>query len=286
MPYIPGGDLCGIVVDVHEDEQTFKVGDCVVAMFDTAGPRGALAEFKLVKTEKAAIKPQALSPVDACALPSSALTAMLLVEQHVRKGDRVLVLGASGGVGTHLVQMLKPKGVSFVAATTTQRSLVQGLGADRVLDYRTEKWWEVPAFKEKPFDLAVDLWGTRDPWDKAVSSGAVKSGRNGGRYITMVGDSPVIWFQHWWHIFKLIKDMTLREWWTALFRSYPRWKYHVGLAPSKGNLARLLTMAEHGEVKAVIDSTHSFDAEGVKQAFKIQKGRHAHGKVVVVVSEK
>eukprot|EP00961_Rhodomonas_salina_P262507 3547574-Rhodomonas_salina.2 len=77
MPYIPGGDLCGIVVDVHEDEQTFKVGDCVVAMFDTAGaisprarhampsadissgPRGALAEFKLVKTEKAAIKPQA-----------------------------------------------------------------------------------------------------------------------------------------------------------------------------------------------------------------------------------
>ncbi|CAE7404997.1 EO [Symbiodinium pilosum] len=283
FPYIPGGDLCGTVVEVSKEETQFKAGDSVVAMFDTAGPRGGLAEYKLVKAANAALKPSTISAEDAAALPSSALTAMLLCERHVCKGDRVLVLGGGGGVGCHLVQLLKLHGASFVAATSTQKELLIGLGVDRVIDRTEENWWEVPEFKEAPFDLVVDLFGTREPWERAVSSGVVKSGRLGGRYVTTVGDTPYMVFRHWWHIFKLMYDMTARGLWTRLFRSNPRWIYHLGLEPQ--DLARLLRRAETGELRAVRDSTHDFSLPSLQEAFRIQKSRRAHGKVVIVVSK-
>ncbi|CAK9039628.1 unnamed protein product [Durusdinium trenchii] len=189
FPYVPGGDLSGVVCAVHESEKKFKVGDEVVCMFDTVGPRGALAEYKLVQATHAALKPSSISFEDASALPSSALSAMLLCEKYLRPNDRVLVLNGSGGVGVHLLQMLKPK-ASFVAATSTQRELVEAQGADQVVDYRSQNWWEVPEFLATPFDLVIDLWGTRPAWDHAVASPAVKAGREGGRYVTMVGDTP------------------------------------------------------------------------------------------------
>ncbi|CAE7408351.1 EO [Symbiodinium natans] len=284
FPYIPGGDLCGTVVEVSKGETQFKAGDPVVAMFDTAGPRGALAEYKVVKAENAVLKPAALSAEDAAALPSSALTAMLLCERHVRSGDRVLVLGGGGGVGCHLVQLLKPHGASYVAATSTQKEDLLGeLGVDRVIDRTKENWWEIAEFKDTPFDLVVDLYGTREPWNRAASSGVVKSGRLGGRFVTTVGDTPYMKFRHWWHIFPLMYDMTARSLWTGIFRSKPRWSYHLGLEPK--DLARLLRRVEAGELRAVLDSTHQFDLQGLQEAFRIQKSRRAHGKVVIVVAK-
>lgn len=283
LPYIPGGDLCGTVVEVSEGETQFKVGDVVAAMFDTAGPRGALAEYKVVKAENAALKPKSLSFEDAAALPSSALTAMLLCERYVRAGDRVLVLGGGGGVGCHVLQLLKAHGASYVAATCTDKDLLRSLGVDRAVDRTEENWWEIAEFKETPFDLVVDLYGTHEPWKHASSSGTVKSGRLGGRYVTTVGDTPYMVFRHWWHIFKLMYDMTARGIWTRLSRGNPRWIYHLGLEPK--DLPRLLERVEAGEFRAVLDSTHNFDLAGLQEAFRRQKSRKAHGKVVIVVSK-
>ncbi|CAJ1333672.1 unnamed protein product [Effrenium voratum] len=286
FPYVPGGDLCGVVAEVSQGEKKFKPGDRVVCTFDTAGPRNALAEYKLVNCANAALAPPSpeLSAEQLCALPSSALSAMLLCEKYVRPEDRVLVLGASGGVGCHLVQMLKPKGASYVAAVSSQQELLLGLGVDRVVDYQKEKWWEIPEFCESPFDLVVDLVGTKEVWKTAASSKAVKSGYQQGRYVTTVGDTPYMTAKHWWHIFGIMYDMQAHSCWTSIARSNPKWIYHLGLEP-KGNLERLLKLAETGELKPVLDSVHSFDAESVKKAFQIQKGKHAHGKVVIRVAD-
>jgi len=92
-------------------------------MFDFR-PKGGLAEYALVKKAHTSLVPDSLSLVEAAALPSSALAAMRCAEAHMRKGDRVLVLGASGGVGVHLVQFLRIFGASHIAGTSTAAGLL------------------------------------------------------------------------------------------------------------------------------------------------------------------
>ncbi|KNC71374.1 hypothetical protein SARC_16087, partial [Sphaeroforma arctica JP610] len=124
-----GGDVCGIVARVNDTETKFKVGDCVVAQFDTV-PFDGIAEYRTVQTYLAELKPVTATSAEACTLPTTAKAAMIGIERYMKKGDRVLVLGGAGGVGNALVQLAKAYGASHVAATTTAFDLVKGLGAD------------------------------------------------------------------------------------------------------------------------------------------------------------
>eukprot|EP00913_Durusdinium_trenchii_P010132 g9501.t1 len=182
---------------------------------------------------------------------------MLLCEKYLRPNDRVLVLNGSGGVGVHLLQMLKPK-ASFVAATSTQRELVEAQGADQVVDYRSQSL-DVPEFLATPFDLVIDLWGTRPAWDHAVASPAVKAGREGGRYVTMVGDTPYMAFKHWWHAFRIMYDMQAHAWSSSIFRSKPAWTYHIGLEAK--HLERLLQL-ERGEPSGEVAEAGEEEGDG------------------------
>ena len=88
------------------------------------------------------LAPKKTSPLESCGMPASASAASLT--KYMKRGDRVLILGASGGVGTCVWQFAKLYGASFIAGTSTASELVLSLGADRVFDYRTTNWWEVP----------------------------------------------------------------------------------------------------------------------------------------------
>jgi NADPH:quinone reductase-like Zn-dependent oxidoreductase len=112
-PYVPGMDVCGVVEEIGAGAVSgfgggFSVGDIVVAT-NGANAWGGLAELMAVDAKLAAPKPDNLSPVMAAACPVSAVTALHMVEKEakVKKGDRVLVLGGSGGVGTAAVQLAK-----------------------------------------------------------------------------------------------------------------------------------------------------------------------------------
>ena len=106
FPYVPGGDSSGVVVEVYPRETRFRVGDRVACVFPEPRPFGALAEFRLVPTKYVAKIPDSVSMVDASTVPSSGLTAYSFKE-HVRTGDRVVVINACGGVGCFLLQLLK-----------------------------------------------------------------------------------------------------------------------------------------------------------------------------------
>ena len=116
-------------------------------------------KLQLVKPGLAAHKPPTLSALLAACCPTSAVTAYYFVREvaHVREGDRVLVLGGSGGVGSAAVQLSKLAGASFVATITTQESMLLALGADAALDYHTADWWTHPEFIETPFDVVRAL---------------------------------------------------------------------------------------------------------------------------------
>lgn len=96
----------------------------------------------MVWASNTALKPAGVPDLVAAACPTSAVTADEFVNRVacVRPGERVLVLGGAGGVGSAAVQFAKLAGASFVAATTTQAALLTRLGADAVVDYRTEGW--------------------------------------------------------------------------------------------------------------------------------------------------
>ncbi|KAL9180415.1 hypothetical protein ACHAXT_008385 [Thalassiosira profunda] len=136
FPYIPGGDLSGTVVEAGAGSR-FHEGDAVMAMFELPRPLNGLAEFISVKEALVEMAPKSVPLMLASTLPSSALSAMIATNKYVKQGDRILVLGGGGGVGTFFVQMAKAKGASYIAVTssTDKEWLMPALGADIVVDY-------------------------------------------------------------------------------------------------------------------------------------------------------
>ncbi|MDN4478476.1 NAD(P)-dependent alcohol dehydrogenase [Demequina sp. SYSU T00039] len=147
---VQGSDVAGVVTAVGAGVTRFAVGDEV---FGTAD--GSFAQFAIAKADRLAVKPDAADFTGAGAMPVSAVTALQAVEDcaGVEAGQRVLVLGASGGVGSFAVQLAVAAGAHVTGvASAAKADLVRGLGAERVIDYRTT---EVTALDES-FDVIID----------------------------------------------------------------------------------------------------------------------------------
>jgi NADPH:quinone reductase-like Zn-dependent oxidoreductase len=140
LPVIIGRDIAGTIRAVGAGAKgPFKVGDAVFGMLDY--PRGAYTRYTVATARELARRPDALSINDAGALGVAALTAWqgLFDHGHLKRGERVLIHGAAGGVGHLAVQFAKWRG-AYVIATTGEHDLdwVKKLGADRVIDYKNE----------------------------------------------------------------------------------------------------------------------------------------------------
>jgi NADPH:quinone reductase-like Zn-dependent oxidoreductase len=151
----PGRDLAGVVVAVGEGVTRFVVGDEV---FGTTG-HGSLAEFTRAPERGLARKPAGLSFEAAAAVPVSAQTALQALRVgRVTAGQTVLVVGASGGVGSYAVQLAKTFGAEVTGvASSTKTDLVMALGADHVVDYSREDL----AAHDRVYDVVLDIGGNR-----------------------------------------------------------------------------------------------------------------------------
>lgn len=179
-----------MVEAIADGEDYLKVGDKVVSQFDKNW--GGLAEYALAKSGNCVRNPPArLSAAELAATSSSGASA-LVISRHVKHGDRVLIIGGSGGVGSFLVQLARAKGASFVAAVSTQTELMKELGVDRAIDYREEDVWASGEFQAEggeQFDVVFDL--VEKGWDRVTSAEGrarpiVKTGWRGGRFVTTV----------------------------------------------------------------------------------------------------
>ncbi len=150
----PGRDVAGTVEAVGEGVTDYAVGD---AVYGTA--RGSFAELAVVPVKRLAPRPANLSVEEAAAVPVSALTALqALRAARVGEGDRVLVIGASGGVGSYAVQLATDLGAHVTGVCgTTKLDLVRSLGAERVVDHTTTP---LDGLGER-FDVVVDIAGHR-----------------------------------------------------------------------------------------------------------------------------
>jgi NADPH:quinone reductase-like Zn-dependent oxidoreductase len=293
FPYIPCGDCSGIVVEIPKEakDSPFKVGDRVAARF-VVGPRDALAEYALISQAVCEKVPENVSSEDAAAL-AGACPAILLAER-IQAGERVLILGAGGGVGSHACQIMRARGASFIAGVsrTPERLLEPPLSYDRAIDYTKEDPFSVEEFKENPFDVVMDLAGgawlhlSKD-YENGIKS-IVKPASQGGRFLTVTPDNAIFEAHSFGPILKIFLWIPL---WRALKSRLwgrsrlPKFTFAMSLSGERDVMTRTMEFAEKGTLKAVIDpqGPFAFTTEGVRKAFRLQETRHGHGKVVVVL---
>lgn len=145
LPVVLGHDVAGVVVKVGPRVRQFKPGDEVYARPDDFRI-GTFAEFVPVKEASLALKPKGLTMVEAASIPLVALTAwQALVERaNLREGQKVFIQAGSGGVGTFAIQLAKHLGATVATTTSTANvSLVKSLGADVVVDYKTQDFEKI-----------------------------------------------------------------------------------------------------------------------------------------------
>jgi NADPH:quinone reductase-like Zn-dependent oxidoreductase len=150
---VPGLDVAGTVVAIGADVTRFQAGDEVFGI-----ARGSFAEYAAAREDKLALKPANLSFEQAAVVPISGLTALQAVRDagRVEAGQKVLVIGASGGVGTYAVQLAKAFGAQVTGVCSTAKiDLVRSIGADDVIDYTREDF----ADGTRRYDLILDIGG-------------------------------------------------------------------------------------------------------------------------------
>src|SRR5256885_13698592 len=151
----PGVDVAGEIVAVGRVVTQFKPGDAVFGV-----GKGAFAEYACAAEGKLALKPAAVSFEQAAAVPVAGLTALQALRDkgHLQPGQKVLINGAAGGIGTFAVQIAKSLGANVIGVCSTKNvEMLRSLGADRVIDYTREDFTQ----DSGRYDLLLDNVGNR-----------------------------------------------------------------------------------------------------------------------------
>lgn len=271
LPFVPCFDVAGTVVEVSDKSLSFKVGDHVVGVTNYM-KGGALAEYATVKCSQVIKKPDTLSFEDAAGMPIAGITSLegLLDKANLKKDDKVLIVGASGGTGTFAVQIAKAIGATVIATSSPgKRELVQRLGADRVIDHTTEDWAQV--LEGQQLDVVFDCYG--GGWHKAHK--VLKN--HGSHYVTTVGDDPSA---------KLTIPTIAETGVKTLFRKAKSFlggpSYTIFAADVRGyNLQRLVDLVQDGKVHTQIEKVYPMNE--FRDAFEHAEKGHPAGKVIIKV---
>jgi NADPH:quinone reductase-like Zn-dependent oxidoreductase len=272
LPATVGSDVAGVVVAVGSGVTRFKPGDAVFASVFDLG-RGSIAEFVAVPASVAARKPANLDFVQAASVPMVGLTAWQALKERagLRAGQKVFIPAGSGGIGTFAIQLAKVLGATVGTTTSTGNvDFVRALGADEVVDYKTQ------AFEDVLRDYDAVL-GTVKGDAIETSVGILKPG---GRIVSLVGPLDAA--------FARTRGLNalLRIVFRLMSRRIRRLAGKRGIAysflfvhPDGQQLAEIGTLLEGGHIRPVIDKVFPFDQAAEALAYLAQ-GR-ARGKVVV-----
>jgi alcohol dehydrogenase len=275
FPLTLGSDLSGAVIAVGDGVTRFHVGDPVFARLDK-DRIGAFAEYALVREGAAAKKPERLTHEEAASLPLVGLTAwQALVELgRVAAGQRVLITAGSGGVGTFAIQLARHLGATVATtASARNRALLERLGAQQVIDYKTTSFPSVLS----ELDMAFDTQGGQPLLD------ALTVVRRGGVVVT-IGGVPDAKFARSWGLNPLLTlalgFMTRKV--TRLARARGvRFEYLFMHADGEA-LGQIGALCDRGVIRPVVDRIFPF-AE-LRDAMAYVEAGHTVGKVVVKVS--
>jgi NADPH:quinone reductase-like Zn-dependent oxidoreductase len=275
LPVVIGLDMAGDIAEIGPGVSGWKEGDAVLVnplnkkkglmgeMLD-----GGMAEYCLVAADQLIRMPKGVTHAEAASLPVAYGTAhrMLVTHKTVKKGDRVLILGASGGVGTGSVILAKLLGAEVIACASSDEKLarLKELGADEVIDYTKVDWskWAVEKYgkpQRRTYDGGVDVVVNFTGGDTWVPS--LRCLKRGGKLLVCgatAGYDPK-------------EDLRYI------------WSFELQVIGSNSfyddNLSALMEMIRSGEMKPVIDTV--VPLEGAAEALRLIQDRKVIGKVIV-----
>jgi NADPH:quinone reductase-like Zn-dependent oxidoreductase len=257
FPYVPGCDIAGEVVASGATETSFEPGRAVVAFLD---PRrgGGYAEYAVAKVTTMARKPEKLSFAEAASLPIAGCTALQALRDAGRlsKGGSALVIGGAGGVGHFAIQIAKALGAK-VSATCGPSNIefVRSLGADFVVDYRSEDFTTRP----ERYDVIFDTQG------KSAFSACKHNLNPDGVYVTTLPSANLVF---WSAVQSAL----------ALFSKTQRATL-IMVRPSAKDLEFLGRLADDGALRPVV--TETFPLADARAAHQLSQTGHARGKIVL-----
>jgi NADPH:quinone reductase-like Zn-dependent oxidoreductase len=251
---IPGQELAGRVVSVGADVTGYTAGDEVFAPLERLG---SCAEFVCLNAHSntIALKPENMSFEEAATVPVGGLNALHFVRKaRIQTGEKVLINGAAGSIGTFAVQLAKLAGAEVIAVdSASKRDMLRSIGADRVIDYRRENFTQVG----ESYDVIIDIVG------KSPYGASVASLKPDGRYI--LGNPRFAGF--------------FRGLWTS--RTTSKNVQAVMTGYHKEDLEFLKDLVEQGKLKTVIDRRYTLE-QIVEAHHYVESGQKA-GHVVIDV---
>ena len=259
---ILGGDMAGQVETVGEDVTEFRPGDDVFALLE----QGGFAEYVSVPERLLARKPGNLSYEQAAAVPMAATTALLSLRDvaRIEPGQKVLVNGASGGVGTFAVQIARALGARADAVCSLPNAdLARSIGADDVIDYTSQDFTR----SGRRYDVLLDIAGSRP----VFACRRVLAPRG---TLVLIGGPAGRWLQPAGHMFSALAMAPLVSQRIAMADT-------VTCTAKKQILMALTTLIEDGKVTPVI--SRRYPLHDIQEAVRYQEQGHAAGKVVVTI---
>ncbi|MHA2171194.1 MAG: NAD(P)-dependent alcohol dehydrogenase [Candidatus Kariarchaeaceae archaeon] len=253
---VTGFDVAGEIVQAGEDITKFKVGDQVYGVAST----GSCAEYAKVSEKGIGIKPSSMTYSEAAAVPIAGLTALQFLRDlgNIQKGQKVLIYGASGGIGTYGVQLAKYYKAEITAVCSEKNAqLVLNLGADRVIDYTKEDFTK----SDVKYDLIFDTLGkvSLKKWKTSLKEDGIFA-NSGSPYMSMT------------------------RFFLANLGNRFRTKKHLSKTTetNKEDLEFLAKLIDEGYIKSVIERAYSLEETAEAQTY-YEKG-HTAGKVVINVT--
>jgi NADPH:quinone reductase-like Zn-dependent oxidoreductase len=250
LPVVLGHEISGVVEQVTPEVTEIKPGDSVYALTDFQRDGGA-AEYVVIRGENVAFKPSSLNYIQAAAVPLSALTAWQALFDHagLSKGQRVLIHGAAGGVGTFAVQLAKWKGAEIIATASVRNvDFLHHLGAEKVIDYTKSRFED----EVHDVDVVLDLVG-----DNTLD-----------RSFTVLKDEGVV----------VTAVAPIPE-----GKAAPRGikELFFVVSPSRSQLTEIAHLIDEGHVRPIVEAT--FPLEHAKEAFARGLSHHVRGKLVLYI---
>ncbi|MCI5222861.1 MAG: NAD(P)-dependent alcohol dehydrogenase [Candidatus Electrothrix sp. AR4] len=250
---IPGNELAGEIEAVGKHISNFKQGDQIFGIIWDVRFGGTNAEYICLPENEIALKPANMTYEEASAVPIGGLTALVLLRKgKIQRGQSVLILGASGSVGTFAVQVARYFGAEVTGVCSTRNiELVKSLGAQTVIDYTKEDFTQNGQTYDIVFDAVI----------KTSFPRCKNSLTPNGKFITV--DWPL-----------------LQVLWTSLFSSR---KVVIGIAKHIEDLVFMKKLIEAGEIRVVIDKTYPL--EQIVEAHRYVDQGHKKGNVVITVGQ-
>lgn len=254
LPITIGGDFSGKIIEVGKNVVNFKMGDEVYGTaIILSGGSGAFAEIASVNPDRISIKPSNIDFIQTASLPLVGSSAIQTLEEEIKlkENQKILIHGGAGGIGSIAIQLAKYLGC-YVATTVSDKDkeFVKSLGADEIIDYKTEKFEE----KIKNYDAVYDTIGGE------ITEKSFRVLKKGGVLASMKGHPN-----------------------EELAKQYNAVAVAINTKINNDHLNRLKELVEKKIVQPKVDRV--FPLDQTKEAFEYKQNNHPRGKVIIKIKD-